>query len=160
MPKRRLIYLPDHLAERLETADGFNVSAVCQRAIETELDKRESTIQVTSNIAQVAARLRQTRSDEYATPFVRGREIGIRWARETATLPELEEVVAVSKSRLTWFTLTAEHSLVETLAEEDWWPDGVKDPTSFDRRRGDGFITGLLQGAAEVYRAAAPHLDT
>lgn len=35
------VYLPDHLHERVKAADGLNVSAVLQQALEAELERRE-----------------------------------------------------------------------------------------------------------------------
>ena len=160
MATKKVIYVPEKLSRRLDAVDGLNVSAVCQRALEEELDRREALRQATAEIEQVATRLRATRSDDYETDFAGGRELGVRWARETATLTELEELTEIARDRWLWFELHPEHSLVGLLREQEgWWPDGLDADARFDRGEDDGpYVEGILAGALEVYAAAAPHL--
>jgi post-segregation antitoxin (ccd killing protein) len=160
MAMKKVIYVPEKLARRLDAVEGLNVSALCQRAIEAELDRRDALRDATADIDQVVARLRASRSDDYEAERAKGRELGLSWARETATLTELEELSEIGRDRWLWFELYPEHSLVRQLVvQEGWWPEDLATDARFDRRDDNGpFIEGILAGALEVYDAAAPHL--
>ena len=160
MSTKKVVYVPERLARRLDTAEGLNVSAVCQRALEDELDRREALARATADIEQVASRLRATRSDAFEADHARGRELGLHWARDIATLTELEELSEIARDRWLWFELHSEHSLVGLLTEQEgWWPAGLEGDARFDRHEDDGsYVEGILAGALEVYTAAAPHL--
>jgi post-segregation antitoxin (ccd killing protein) len=83
------VYLPDALAEEARGAE-LSLSPICQRAIRAELDHLEAKRTATSDLDRVAARLRATIDEAEAAEYAEGIEDGRTWAREHATMTELE----------------------------------------------------------------------
>jgi hypothetical protein len=95
-----------------------------------------------------------------ATPAVdereRGREIGKKWAGGHAQLDELEAIAPLAeRDDWTALALAEGHSLVAFLAGNG---DVAADETGPIDLKRDEFTTGLVAGAATVYRDVAPRL--
>jgi len=91
MPKVT-IYLPDSLAAQVKELE-LSVSPICQKALHKEVNKRMAAQQATKDIERVAKRLRETINEEDEEIRKEGYEMGVVWARETASMSELESVV-------------------------------------------------------------------
>ena len=81
--------------------------------------------------------------------------IGGRWATDTATLEELEQIAALEAREWTAIQLERGHSLIAQLIEDAIVPPGDEGPLELER---DSFVEGIVAGAAKVLRSAAPHL--
>jgi hypothetical protein len=78
-----------------------------------------------------------------------GRRLGADWARERATLDELDEIAAVASTEWTALTLGAEHSLVRDLRKNGAiGAEPVAEEVILER---DSFVEGVVDGASEVY---------
>jgi hypothetical protein len=84
-----------------------------------------------------------------------GKEIGAAWARDTATLDELESVVTTADTAWTALSLADGHSLIVALQTAGVVP--IEHDASLDLTR-DPFVVGLVEGAAEVLGQVQPHL--
>jgi len=153
VPSRVNVYLPDELARAVRETD-IAISAVCQAALEQEVRRVQATKQASSDLEQVAARLKQTRTDKEERDYQQGYELGIRWAKEEATEAELEWAAETASEN--WFSMghdPEESSLWRFLEVE----------TDDDYSRGGDFerspwLLGIFEGAAEVYRQVTPLL--
>jgi post-segregation antitoxin (ccd killing protein) len=149
MPKVN-VYLPDNLATAVREA-GIPLSAVCQAALEQEVRKVQAAKEATSDLEQVAARLRATMDEEEAEEEVEGRSDGIAWAREYATARELRELVEDFEPgrggdfgdghSLLDFSGAKHGEVVISVGHED-----------------NAYWRGFVDGAEEVYRAVTPLL--
>ena len=84
----------------------------------------------------------------------RGRSTGRKWASGLARLDELEAIASLAESQeWTAFALGEDHSLIAFLAATAGFPPTENGPLDLTR---DEFTTGLVAGAAEVYREVAP----
>jgi hypothetical protein len=99
----------------------------------------------------IAARLRHTRSIEQQNARDFGRRIGASWARETATLGELELLYRVT-SRKEWLvSLPDGHSAAAAIWEARD-PNRDSRPDDFQRLDPESpFDTGFVAGARDVY---------
>jgi hypothetical protein len=110
----------------------------------------------------VAARLRATAAngDAVAADGVRSRDLGRRlgaaWAREHATLGELEQVAATRDADWNVLVLDDDHTLLSELRQADVVPSDHDGPLTLER---DAFVDELVAGAAEVYDEVRPHLE-
>ena len=105
----------------------------------------------------IAARL-LSESDDTSTvnATARGRALGQAWATDAARLSELEDLAAIAdRDEWTALALGDGHSLLAFLAERG--AIATADPAPSDLER-DDFTTGLLEGAATVYRDVVPSL--
>lgn len=153
MPKIN-VYVPDALLERVR-AEGIAVSSVCQDALSAQVQAQLLARAATRDIRAVARRLRQTHLDAQIDAEREGFEFGVEWARESATLDELERVEravrrggSVSYRRVPTLMLRIHKAA----------PDADVDPDDELDADDSAFARGVLAGAAEVYRAAAPLL--
>jgi hypothetical protein len=107
----------------------------------------------------VAARLQSSAAVPQSEPSRRredGVAIGERWATENASIGELERVAQLDKAAdWTALKLSGEHSLVTQLQAASLIPTGT--PGGFELER-DEFVEGVIAGASNVLRMAAPHL--
>jgi hypothetical protein len=86
----------------------------------------------------------------------RGREVGKKWAGGHAQLDELEAIAPLAeRDDWTALALAEGHSLVAFLAANGDVAADERGPIDLKR---DEFTTGLVAGAAEVYRDVAPRL--
>lgn len=141
------IYLADSLEERVREA-GVSMSPICQQALEKEVEKVEAMAKATSDMERVAARLQATVSDEYVKEREDGRQRGVEWAREVASLRELEELCDLAHEPH-WLVvrLDEDHSIRAFL---EWGDAGGLD---VDR---SPFIEGFIEGAESVHEAVLP----
>jgi T4-like virus tail tube protein gp19 len=85
-----------------------------------------------------------------------GRRIGADWARERATLDELEEIAAVASTEWTALILGAGHSLVRDLLNNGIISaEPVAEEVVLER---DSFVEAVVDGASEVYAEVRPVL--
>ena len=158
VPSRVNVYLPDELARAVREA-GIAISAVCQAALEQEVRKVQAAKEASSDLEQVAARLRQTRTEAEKRDYAEGFELGVHWAKEEATEAELEWAAETAGEQ--WVHLSipgGEHSLLATFDEafgtESEGP-GLGEHLRIER---SPWAVGLLEGAREVYRKVIPLL--
>jgi hypothetical protein len=81
--------------------------------------------------------------------------LGARWATESATLEELEQIAALESGEWTAMRLAAGHSLLGRLRNAAVIASDVDQSTELPR---DGFVEGIVAATASVLRAATPHL--
>lgn len=81
--------------------------------------------------------------------------IGGRWATDTATLDELEQIAALESGEWTAIRLESGHSLIAQLTEDGIVPPNDDGPLELER---DRFVEGIVAGSSQVMRRAAPHL--
>jgi hypothetical protein len=86
----------------------------------------------------------------------RGREIGTKWASTTATLDELMAVSELEAAEWTALFLPDGHSLIDFLVGEGEIRGFEGGKLELAR---DEFTEGVVAGAADVQRQAAPHLE-
>ncbi len=108
----------------------------------------------------VAARLRASIENGNSATDVsrsseRGRRLGADWARERASLEELEQVAATRRADWTDLALREGHSLISYLQKAGVVPESHDGPLTLER---DPFVEELVDGAADVYEEVRPHL--
>jgi hypothetical protein len=147
------VYLPDWLEQQVRQAQ-VSVSPVCQRALEEEVKRVNAQRAITSELEKAAERLRGTRTQS-DVDFEEGRELGTRWAKEAATVAELEVM----------YSLSGENVLRLDVDEADWETlYNFLDNELPGRHNGrisftiDPFTEGLIAGAVGVFEAVAPLL--
>jgi hypothetical protein len=108
----------------------------------------------------IARRLAETVQPVVVGPSIPQRDdgmlIGKRWATETATLDELQQIAALEAGEWTAIKLENEHSLIAQLGEAGVLPPGGDGPLDLER---DDFGEGIVAGASQVLRSAAPQLN-
>jgi len=159
------VYLPEKLAEDVRAAK-VSVSPVCQRALQQEVRRVNAMKEATSDLEKVAQRLRSTEDEEEKERFELGQELGREWAREYASVSELESVYTDFHHEY-WasWDLGEKHSLGIFLEDSE---DPDLESLGYDfrwvRERGqlepDPLINGVIAGAAEVYEAVRPLLQS
>jgi hypothetical protein len=82
-----------------------------------------------------------------------GRRVGADWARERATLEELEELSAVAGTEWNALTLPRGHTLVEALQKHGTIPGDQAGDLVLPR---DRFVEGVVDGASEVFAEVRP----
>lgn len=155
MPKAT-VYFPGEL---FETARRFEISLspVCQKAVEEEVRRRRAASEARADLAAVAARLMRTRVEDQERDFGAGFTLGARWARDHASLAELENVVEMVRAGAASVVLDQDHSLPVFLAGHFW--DTDPPPDAFTRLGERAFDRGILAGAVEVFDAVQPYLE-
>jgi hypothetical protein len=86
----------------------------------------------------------------------RGRDLGTKWASTTATLDELAEASELDGAEWSALVLPEGHSLITFLVGQGELREGETGRIDLDR---DDFTEGIVAGAADVQRQAAPHLE-
>ena len=141
---RLTIEVSDALAESLRQHPGFDVSAVCQDALESEVARWMTPMERET----VAWRVRETRDDVEVREERRGRELGAQWARSGATATELHEASRVADERLSRWELPKGHSLAGWLGQEEGIERRSDGTISLDART--FYVRGILEGAQDV----------
>ena len=141
MAPKMTIYVPDDLAEQVRSAHEFNASQVAQDAFRSALRKRETT--------DTVARLRETLDTQEARDQARWRELGSEWARDWATVRELESLAVTAAQRPEYFEPVPHHTLRAFLAERG--PEGVGLGKRWKRLAVAGFFEAFAAGALEVW---------
>ncbi len=155
MPKAT-VYFADDLFEAARRYE-ISLSPVCQRAVRAEIRRCQAAEDARADLAAVAARLISTRADAERRDFADGFDLGSRWARDYATLAELENLVEMVRAGASLVILNNEHSLPVFLTGHFWDADPA--PEAFSRLGERAFDRGLLSGAVEVYGAVQPYLE-
>jgi hypothetical protein len=156
MPKAT-VYFADELFEAVRRFE-ISLSPVCQRAVEIEVRRRQAAVDARADLVSVAERLLRTRADPDRRDFAEGFDLGARWARDHATLAELENLVEMVRAGAATVLLDEEHSLPVFLTGHFWEADPA--PASFTRLGERAFDRGILAGAAEVYDAVQPYIES
>jgi hypothetical protein len=142
------------------SASAAEPAAVLATALRDFLAPRLAPTQAHS-AELVAARLRATadNGDPVGADASRsadlGRKRGGAWARERATLEELEQVAETRASDWSALVLDDGHTLLAYLQEAGVVPQKHDGPLTLER---DAFVDGLVEGAAAVYEEVQPHL--
>jgi post-segregation antitoxin (ccd killing protein) len=142
---RHNIYLPDDLSRSVQQA-GISISTVCQTALRDEVRKVNAHRQVTTDLESVVDRLRRTRSEDDARLEELGRREGVRWARESATWRDLEELLdddGPGRENGVW----------------EWIHEAAQDrglDTAADTELGGPFLDAFIAGARDVYDEVSP----
>ncbi len=149
------VYLPDDLAQRVKER-GIQVSPVCQRALEKEVNVRSSDLMAEHDVERIITRLRDTQSEDDLREQEIGRSLGGQWAREVCTLKELETVAGnIEDEKL--FMREGGAALASHIWNADEMPEGADLSDAFsmvDYPRFDA----ALQGATDVYNALQDRL--
>jgi post-segregation antitoxin (ccd killing protein) len=136
----------------------ISMSPVCQRAVEEEVRRRQAAADARADLASVAARLIRTRVEAVKRDFAEGFDLGARWARDHATLTELENLFEMVRAGASLVMIDEDHSLPVFLTGHFWEADPA--PEAFTRLGERAFGRGILAGAVEVYDAVQPYLQT
>jgi len=153
MPKVN-VYLPDRLAEQVKEYD-ISLSSVCQAALAREVERAELRASVADDIAAVARRLRLTETAADDRRQAAGEEFGAWWAREHATVQELEELRDLDRGWVTWDIAGEDEedgpprTLGPALAVEGYRINGYG---NVHVEHDDPYIAGLIEGALDVLR--------
>jgi post-segregation antitoxin (ccd killing protein) len=156
---RHNIYLPDELSRAVQVA-GISISTVCQEALKEEVRKVEVRKEASSDLERIAARLRDTRDFRDAEIRAEGEVFGSRWARDVATMTDLEDVAhAYAENWINWRPRES-NSIWEWLEAENE-PDTefyqeFADVRGVEDWRVAPFTRGAIAGAIEVYNAVEP----
>lgn len=156
MPKAT-VYFADELFETIRRFE-ISLSPVCQRAVEEEVRRRQAAADARTDLIAVAARLNRTRVDAEKRDFADGFDLGARWARDHATLTELENLVEMVRAGAPLVILDDAHSLPLFLIGHFW--DADPTPEAFTRLGERAFDRGILAGTVEVFDAVQPYLET
>lgn len=149
------MYVPDKLLAEVRSAD-IAVSGVCQLALEAEVLRCAMVAEANRDLRAVASRLAQTREAAEDRRYEKGSAFGVRWARQFASLDELERVArAAGRGReLDYRSLP---SLFALLMDED--PDHYVDPDGGVNGEVSSYDRGFFDGAVLVYESVRPLLD-
>jgi hypothetical protein len=161
MPKTS-VYLSDELAEAVRKA-GISLSPVCQEALEKEVQRVQAQKEATSDLEEVATRLKETASEEAEEQHEMGLDVGREWARDVATISELRRVAGVKS--MNWYSAIFPVSLNNSISQRDdvfelfpeWDPNYIADMDERSWER-EPFTEGLIEGAAEILEAVEPLL--
>jgi hypothetical protein len=144
-----------------ESSKPPDPTSVLAAALREVLAKPLESTAETRRPKNVAARLRATTEDgdspaaDLSRSSERGRRLGASWAREQATLEELEQLAATRKGEWTDLVLREGHSLLAYLQKAGVVPESHDGPLTLER---DPFVEELVDGAADVYDEVRPHL--
>jgi len=145
------IYLPDDLHARVKGAD-LAMSPICQQALADELDRRDRNMQATTELEQVAARLRDTQDDDYEKDNAHGREIGEAWAKHTATLKEFRAFHDAFGQLTSWVDTDLPVTLAEALFGEEQRESDQYPGQTYYQFTFDALIEGAIEGVLDIYR--------
>jgi hypothetical protein len=149
------IYLPDQLEDAVRAHD-IGMSVVCQKALEHEVRDVELRQQAADDLQKVVERLRGTQQQQQERERASGFDLGVRWARQWATLEELQALAVLNGQNWTAWIIDENHSLYYSIVNERL--DG-KTPWTIRLGPGEPFVDGLIAGALEVYEAVADQLS-
>jgi hypothetical protein len=138
------IYVPVDLAEQVRKSPGFNASQVAQDAFRAALRTRAVS-------RDTVERLRDTISAEDARDRARWHALGDEWAREWASVRELEGLASFIEQGLDDFQPVEGHSLRAFLAERG--PHSVGLGTRWRRIPRGPFLEAFAAGALEVWES-------
>jgi hypothetical protein len=114
-------------------------------------------LEATQIAQRLKASVQSTKAGSSASPKRdQGAALGALWATETATLGELEQIAALEPRDWSAIRLADQHSLIGLLARKGVLPAGADGALDLQR---DSFVEGIVAGAAQILRGAAPHLE-
>jgi hypothetical protein len=128
-----------------------------QRSV--SLEEFDGSASVSASPVMIARRLQATQqADPVPAAALRdaGVAAGANWAADKASLDELKQIAALDNAGWTGIRLSSDNSLAAHLVEA-----GVIQSTGngqLELKR-SGYLEGIVAGAAQVLRSAAPHLD-
>lgn len=88
---RMNISVPDDLAEQVRALD-LPISSICQKALNTAVQDAEKRAAFVGDLEAVARRLRGTVDADKQARLAEGREDGIVWAKEYASVRDLAQL--------------------------------------------------------------------
>ncbi len=144
-----IVEVPEGLEIELREA-GVQIGEVCRQALTEELTRMAGREEAAGHALGVAQRLWSDSGRDDRDRHQAGRSLGMKWAREDATLGEMWEVARWHNQRWRQFSLRPEsHSLPalfssatgqsQPRAGQDFWLE--RDP----------YTLGLVEGVAAVY---------
>jgi hypothetical protein len=144
------IYLPDELAESVRDAD-LNVSQLAQGALRASLRRRKPVDE--GELSGVVERLRETEDEGVRESREKWRRWGVDWAKQRATIGELQDLDALAQERWTSWRVPADHSVRGWMYDMDGWDPGFR--TALTR---DAELDGFIDGALDVWEQTRPLL--
>lgn len=145
MPKLT-IYLPEELADQVRDAD-LNVSQVAQGALRASL-RRQKPI-TDGDLPEILERLRETEDKEVRDSREKWRRWGVEWAKQRASVSELQAMEALAQDRWTSWRVPADHSVRDWLHDMDGW-----DPAFRSALTRDAEVDTFIDGALDVWEQA------
>jgi hypothetical protein len=167
---RTSVSLPIDLRKRMDkVGESVNWSLVAVRAFEQELGRIASQ-KKEKNMSDVISRLRASKNKSNGERFEAGKELGVKWARETAEAEELELLSehhdAMQRENYDIFAPSAfndAYGMWESLffhihrdddgdrqACEEFWDVAVGEENRPHLSNGE-FLRGFVDGALEVW---------
>jgi len=165
------IYLPDELAAAVKGAE-LEVSAICQAALREAVAAREQGVTAQIEALQVAVRLRRTTPQGQRAL---GAADGARWAKEAATVKELDVVDRVVVNQMPgddeepsymvqWDGDAASYSQFELGYNFDTLGSWLQDNSAVAMYGTDGslaleadeYLAGFVDAAQRVWRELQP----
>lgn len=154
---RMNISVPDDLAEQVRTLD-LPISGICQKALGSAVEDAERKAAFVDDLDAVVERLRGTvdaENAEKAAQKAEGREDGITWAKEYATVGDLEGLADGEADGL--------HPHSPTLrdffrARKGWTPITLSSPVPVDVVEDEEYWDGFMIGAIQVWEAVCDRI--
>lgn len=148
MPKLN-IYLPETLYHAVKSSE-IPVSKICQQALEAELMRASALAAADKPIEIIVERLRTHVREDDRGRYARGAELGVKWATETATMDEMEQVKGWTQHPWRQLPLHPDtHSLPLVYCRELELPDPMPgEPFWFER---SPFVMGLVDSIARMH---------
>ena len=148
MSQQVTITIPDALAERLKAVkQRFNVSGVCQDAIEREVTKQEFYMKEPKDMEQIMKRLRAEKQAFVKQMRDMGREHGL----EAATNMDYADLLAVGE------VAESQGDITSAALWGNWLEDSVKETESEAHENGEAFdrepyLEGWIEGVMEFWQ--------
>ncbi len=152
MSQQITITIPDALAERLKAVkQRFNVSGVCQNALEREVTNQEYAMKEPKDMEQFMKKLRAQKQESIKAMQTRGREDGL----EAATNMDYDDFRTVEK------VVEPGEAVVQNLMACALWGDWLEecvsdaentaseDGVTFDQ---EAYLEGWVDGVMDFWR--------
>lgn len=147
------ISIPDALAERLKAVkQKFNVSGVCQDAIEREVTKQEFYMKEPKDMEQIVKRLRAEKKQVIEAMKDLGRKEG-RESAENMEYKDLRQVERIAETVASGTFVTAVEEVTATDVWEEWLSEHVKE-TQEEQGAGfdlEAYLEGWVEGVMEFW---------
>jgi hypothetical protein len=155
------VYLSDDLHEQVKEFD-ISLSPICQAAVREEIERTLAGKRATQDLAPVLTRLLVSKAEEDKRRYREGYDFGVKWARNQASLSELERLEVYADSR-GFYIIDLSHfpSLVDAFIGDAQDRDLDPDPDWFESLRGDkAYDRGVVEGAVALYAAVKVSLES
>jgi len=153
------------IAARLDKQASFGTPPVivppkASQAASNAPDTTPASAFTPIDVSEIIARrllttLRPVPTGPVAPKWDDGVTLGEKWATDTATIGELNEIKTINQDEWSALKLEPGHSLIDKLRTQGVIPDGMAGPLQLER---DPFVEGIVAGAIEVLNNATPHL--